>query len=310
MINFGNIYKLFTKEDSMSVHKILGVLVLAHFTYRFYCLFKSGSFLINSKWDILFVVLHGLLSVSSIIFHIPKPRNQTGPMIYPELRLHTIIFTLRSVVCCLIGFYVSSWSIYYKICACFLTMISADFTTHHFREPNTKSPIRYVPFNEGTSQALQSHLKYWYSSSQVFATIYMIKNVDCAFIPLFPIQLATFLMTLVRKNIIKPNAWHYLYTLSLWSNILVVLGYTPYEMMHQHAMVILFRLLRFNLNCNKYLVWSLLFLFYLLTIDLSYKGFEWFTEKPNLYASLTVIILFLGGNVVKYIWYSNMKDTV
>lgn len=308
MINFGNVSKLSTKEDNLFVHKLLGFLVLGHFIYRFYRLVQTGSFNITSKWDIFFVVLHGLLSASSIIFHIPKPRNQTGPMIYPELRLHTIIFTLRSVVCCLIGFYTTTWGIYYKMLACFLTMISADLTTHYLREPNTKSPIRYVPFKEDTSVALQTNLKYWYSSSQVFATIYMIKSVDCAFIPLFPIQLATFLMTLVRKNIIKPTAWHQLYTLSLWSNIFVVLRYTPYEMMHQHGIVILFRLLRFNLNCNKYLVWAILFTIYVFTIDLKISGFEWFNEKPNTIASALVIILFLGGNIVKVYWYSQIKD--
>jgi len=45
---------------------------------------------------------------------------------------------------------------------------------------------------------------------QVCATIFMLGNIDSAFGPLFAIQLSSFLITLVRKNIIKTNIWHFL----------------------------------------------------------------------------------------------------
>ena len=288
----------------------LGMLILGHFIYRFVCVFTYGSFLITNKWDMFFIALHGLLSASSMIFHIPKFRNQSAPMIYPEMRLHTIAFTFRSVICCFICFYLKdhTFALHYKIGTCILTMLSADAITYYFREPNTKSPIRYVPFREDTSVALQNYLKNWYSSSQIFATFYMLKNIDCGFVPVFPIQLAAFLMTLVRKSVIKPITWHHVYTVSLCSNILVVLSYTPYEMIHQHLLVILFRYFRFTMNCDKYIVWSIIFTIYIYTINLKFPGYEWFTDEPNFFVSTGVIMFFSCQKLIEYFWYGSMKE--
>ena len=94
--------KLFTKEDPVHIHKTLGIVSLLHFFYRFYLLFYHGSMFLNSHLDVGMVSLHGCLSVSSLAFHIPKKRHSTLPMIYPEFRLHSILFGLRSVVCCII----------------------------------------------------------------------------------------------------------------------------------------------------------------------------------------------------------------
>ena len=167
-----------------------------------------------------------------------------------------------------------------------------------------------VAFREDTSVALQNYLKHWYSSSQIFATFYMLKSIDCGFIPLFPIQLAALLMTLVRKSVIKPITWHHIYTVSLCSNILVVLTYTPYEMIHQHLLVIIFRYFRFYMNYDKYIVWSIIFTIYIYTINLKIEGYEWFTEKPNFLVSTGVIILFSCQKVVEYFWYRSIKDKV
>ena len=37
------LHKLFTKEDSTHIHKILGIFSLAHYIYRYYLLFCYGS---------------------------------------------------------------------------------------------------------------------------------------------------------------------------------------------------------------------------------------------------------------------------
>ena len=71
MIKFENINKLVTKEDYYYVHKLLGIFCLVNFTYRYISLCFFGT--MNFKYDyvIICITLHGLLSMSSLIFHSP-----------------------------------------------------------------------------------------------------------------------------------------------------------------------------------------------------------------------------------------------
>lgn len=48
--------------------------------------------------------------------------------------------------------------------------------------------------------------------------------IESAFLIMFPIQLSTFLMTLVRKSIISNISWHIFYGLSLLSPFLIVIN--------------------------------------------------------------------------------------
>ena len=60
-----------------------------------------------------------------------------------------------------------------------------------------------------------------HSVQQFGATMFMMGNIDSAFAPLLAIQIAAFLMTLIRKSIISELDWHRLYAISLWLNIFV-----------------------------------------------------------------------------------------
>jgi len=91
--------KLNTKEDRFYAHKILGILSLASFLYRyFYVLPKTGT-LGFDELDVLNVgtmVVHTVLSCSAIIFRVPLKRIFRQPtMIWHEYRLHAIGFTWR-----------------------------------------------------------------------------------------------------------------------------------------------------------------------------------------------------------------------
>lgn len=84
--------KLFTREDPQNVHKVLGVYSLAHFLYRIVRMLffdpaagltgrapvsKAGFALAVAS-----VVPHGLLSMSSLIFHtVPRERVVGRPMV-------------------------------------------------------------------------------------------------------------------------------------------------------------------------------------------------------------------------------------
>ena len=63
-----NLHKLFTKEDPFYFHKIFGVISLINYIYRYWLLFIYGSMFINTSVDLALVSVHGLLSMSSLIF--------------------------------------------------------------------------------------------------------------------------------------------------------------------------------------------------------------------------------------------------
>ena len=113
-INYENLHKLNTKEDSTYLHKYLGGICLCNFVYRFGIYFIYGNMNLNNNFALTLIGTHGLLSISSLIFHIPSIRNPSKPMIYPEFRLHSIIFAIRSVFICY-QYYYQHCPIYYYL---------------------------------------------------------------------------------------------------------------------------------------------------------------------------------------------------
>jgi len=150
-----------------------------------------------------------------MIFHIPKQRIKGGPMIYPEYRLHSIVFALRSVVC----YYLTYHGLpkIYNIGVCVVTMGLADITTYMY--PSGTTTMRQMTFDPGIDETKRKYIIMMQSFHQIGATLYMVGNEDACFSPMFAIQIAAFLMTLVRKSIIHPTMWHLVYNLSLWINV-------------------------------------------------------------------------------------------
>ena len=284
--------KLITKEDPQYIHKILGFVSLANYIYRYYLLLVYGSMFINTTRDVMLVSVHGLLSISSLIFHIPKKRNAKMPMIYPEFRLHSIAFAMRSVICCFIHFYTpDKYKLYLKMVTCIGTMIVADQITMNYAEPGDTT-MRAMPFVETMDETSKCRITRFHSTQQVSATIAMLLNMDYAFAPMFAIQFAAFLMTLVRKNIIKPNTWHLLYSWSLMIN-----GFLFFTTTIKHAIVMasctnIFRYLRFTNRMNKYLAWTITFV-YIVYVN-SFQLLD--IPMPN-YANWTIIVYYIMESV-------------
>ena len=98
--------KLFTKEDKMNVHKILGFMALLSFCYRYlYVLPTTGTLGMGHDFFSYFTLLHHmLLSCSSLIFHVLEHRNKRNPLIiYEEYRLHAILFTAKAILTTILG---------------------------------------------------------------------------------------------------------------------------------------------------------------------------------------------------------------
>jgi len=262
MIKSHNLYKLFTKEDSTHLHKTLGLICLVNYAYRYYMIITTRTMGLHTPVAYYLVGVHGLLSCSSMIFHIPNKRIKGGPMIYPEYRLHSIIFALRSVVCYYLTFH--QFPKTYHIGVCIGTMWLADVISRTF--PSDTTTMRQMPFDEQITVAERNKIIEMQSVHQMGATLYMLGNEDACFSPMFAIQFAALLMTLVRKSIITTNTWHILYNFSLGTNVLCYWSNSLHYVVLQLILTQIFFYWRFCSSTrgggwlgNKYIGWMVVF---------------------------------------------------
>jgi hypothetical protein len=252
-----NLYKLLTREDPFHLHKALGIGCLLNFMVRFSLLAVYGNMYQDTPLGAYLVAMHGCLSVSSLIFHIPRDRNPAAPMIYPEFRLHSIVFGLRSVLCAL-SYYVGA-PVFVPPLICVAAMLAADAVTATYGAGETGKTIRNMPFDDQTLISDRNEIIAMNSNMQIGATLLMLGNMDSAFAPLIGIQLAAFLMTLVRKGIIIATQWHQYYALSLWINVLAVYALPVRFLLIYGALYNLYTLGFFRLRMSKYINWSIVF---------------------------------------------------
>lgn len=272
--------KLITNEDKFHFHKILGLSCLLHFIYRYCKFIFEGSMGFNTNYDAYLVCIHMLLGMSSLIFRISSFRHTKLPIIYPELRLHNILFTMRSVVCFYLCYY--EYPILYRMIACLLTNIGADIITCFLKQGTT---IRDVIFYEGITERAMKRERLEYSDAQLAATIVMLGSCDMIFGTLLAIQIAPFTMTLVKKGIIGGKSAHLTYAYALLINYILVIYNTTYIVKFA-IMKIIAAFMRFRFNINKYLMWIFLFALYYVTFEYQFKENIYF----NIFAISYVIL--------------------
>ena len=272
-MRFENLYKLFTHEDRFQVHKIFGVLSLLHYLYRAYLIIFTGTmrFEDNFVFTVAAIMIHFFLSTSSLIFKIPSKRIKVAPMIYPEFRLHSIVFASRSMLLivaqAIFGrFYSSVIPFYLRWMIIISTMIFADHITSRYGETGERgsgTTIRDMPFPDYISASFKNKINIFYSQAQMLATAYLLLGVatpkisEYAFLILFPIQIAAFLMTMVKKGILTSIEWHTCYTLSL----LIPFTYLLFKVNFADNIpalpaAIIFGWMRINTRVNKYVLWN------------------------------------------------------
>jgi hypothetical protein len=271
VVSIGNVAKLVTHEDGRNfhVHKLLGIFSVCHYFYRFYrfCIYGNMGF-DSSFYTLVCIVAHASLSATSLLFKIPENRVRGNPMIWPEFRLHSIFFAWRSILPMMFFWFSSHAAVIvpYRQMFCafsiFLTMILADVTSSHFKKRGTlqadNTTMRMMPFPEHTPNRLIQVTNFYYSVCQVLATLIVLYASDLPrlLMVLFPIQLAAFLMTLVRKSIITGGAWHVLYAIALGLNYVYAIFDAESLPIDYWLFAAFFCVFRFALNCNKYLLWG------------------------------------------------------
>lgn len=268
MLQTQNIHKLSTREDAYNIHKTLGIACFLNFVYRYTHFFIYGNMgLENDAWTL---VMHGALSCSSLLFHISATRNKIKPIIYPELRMHSILFAMRSVVVCFLYYYHFHYT--YIIGTCYAVLFLSDIITKLYNKENKNgSTIRNIQFGENVTLDQRKRITNMYSVMQIGATLFMLGNIDSAFSPIMPIQISAFLMTLVKKGIITTNMLQYIYSLTLFLNYFLI-NTLPLEnillfgiimKIHEHIV--------FKYRINKYIAWFSHFTMFIVYRECGYE---------------------------------------
>jgi hypothetical protein len=248
---------LFTHQDGKygHIHKTIGFLSLAHFFARFASFTMHGTMGFNNTNIWFWLGIHAILSGSSMIFYLSNFRSIKAPMIWPEFRAHSILFAYRSLVAMALASAGYSNSLTRSLTV-IGTISLADLATKYYLQENTT--MRDMPFPVWVTPRMKNSINLYYSVSQVFATLIILLKPDTErlFLILFPIQIAAFLMTLVRKNMLSPLGWHILYGGSLGLNY--IYGWITPSLVgdYFYQFALLFCIARFGYRVNKYILWS------------------------------------------------------
>ena len=249
--------KLFTLEDKFNFHKTLGIFCLLHYAFRFAQAGPNDMGFRVSKQTLACIAAHTALSTSSLIFKIPLKRIASGYRIWPEYRLHSIVFALRSLAMMLViwveGHFGLEPNHHLNGLVALGTIALAD-TASWWVGPNGRS---------STIQDLEAPpaMRYFFSVMQFHATMGVmlgVRRFSTQFIYVWIIQLNAFLMTLRRKNLAGHGALVWTY------GAMLVFGFVvcSYESHTIGAFVMVNTLantasvLRLGFRTPKYLLWS------------------------------------------------------
>lgn len=271
--NKTKISKLVTHEDKFHLHKIFGCVSLVNYFYLLFDFFYSGAVakMTLRNIDSSFIGLtwvHSILSLSALQFLIPRTRTGIIPMIWQEFRAHSIVFAVRSFVLINLLYFIAKKSdiksdVWYNvITGCvrlgvvLLAMKFADLSTEYLRENKKETTTATMPYWSDCPANVQSAIKYFYTHSQFMATFVCIfGEIPYILAVAFPIQFASFMMTLVRKNIISSFWYHMLYGGSLLAVYLI----NAFDIILYPVILIgiLLIYLRVNMKMNKYVLWTI-----------------------------------------------------
>lgn len=256
-----NIGKLNTKHDKFNIHKILGSISLFHFFVNF-CYPQKWNTL-NIGIRSIFTLTHLILGLSSLIFKVPLKRSNIY-LIYEQLRLHNILFTLRSILMWFSIAYEFDYKLF-RISLIFLTMIGADIIVKMY--PSGGTLIHRHGYS-GNQSLLQKYSAYILSFAQIVGTYSMLfsNDLNTQINQIMVIQFGAFFATLTRKGVISSSCAAILYG-TIATVAVLKTAYT-----YGIAYIIIPPLIFYTLRClsrnpyYKYLLWSIFTIIYHLII--------------------------------------------
>jgi hypothetical protein len=215
----------------------------------------------------LCLIPHFMLSMSSLIFHtVPRERVVGRPMIWQEFRVHNIAFALRSALASFLAWlsvakdHAPAWRRFCVITSALsilVTNIVADQATFRLRSNEDESTTATMPYWEGCSVQTQRRFKHFYAYCQFLATMACLAvwNPCWGLAVMLPIQLASLLMTLVRKGLLSARGYHIAYTISLCMPFLVGIRSIGYQFLPFLVLGWLLYSLR-RQGVDKYALWT------------------------------------------------------
>jgi NAD(P)H-flavin reductase len=259
------------------MHKVLGSLTLVNVLYTIFDLYYSGCkgvFTIR-KFGLeffIFLLLHLLLSLSALQFHVPINVNYTTISIGEEYRLHSIIFVIRHFLVILLLYFFDK-NIYSQIfiqIIVLLNMYCADLVSYYYKPPddNLGFKIGSVPFWSNCSSDIQTLITSIYTIAQIYATFILISvnsNIEINLFAIFIIQVTAFMGTLSKKGIINNFQWHFIYLFQYAISGYLFSNNTNIISLQNFAIVLMLWVLRTKLSMNKFFLWSCVSIIFLFT---------------------------------------------
>lgn len=250
------IKKLFTSEDPYYIHKILGLLSLINFFYRYcFILMKHSDLKYSEQSDLNFLSfsVHFLLSSSSLIFNVLPKRIVSKPLIiYEEYRIHAILFTFRSY-----GIYLMDQFNLLTRSRLLLFILCCHLVIDWITYKHGTDGITAVRNNGKKINGVKYYYKYFYSFYQILVTGCLLAPIgdksNLAFNAIIAIQSSAFLMTLNRKGLVKWRSHAFWYSLALMLSYYYMILTVQINLIIMTLGVFILRIYRIN----KYLAWGL-----------------------------------------------------
>ena len=225
----------------MYLHKILGISSLIHFFIHIY-----GYTIQQRALRVMAINCHLLLGLSSFMFKVPRKRGNLY-VIFKELQLHNIIFTIR----CVFVWYLIEFAIDIPVarllgimsCHCIADVISKQYKNDEDTTMRTMGAWYSIAFMS-YSQFVATYICLTSESQRPIILIIM------------SIQIGAFSGTLVRKGILSSCSAGVLYLF-----VLIITVYLSHLSLYEHAFVLFIYALRTHkmTNANKYLLWTSVF---------------------------------------------------
>ena len=264
--------KLFTRHDIYHSHAILGVLSIIHIFYRFILAIIYGNAFIKNSIinDNILLLLHFFLHITSFQFTLPYNRNMNKPMIWNEFRFHSMIFTYRHLIFTVVKSHniitiLNYNNTFIQLFIVLITCYISDYATKLYGSYEIRTTNK-MPYPEYYSNNRIIINKKFYSYAQFYATVWgAMGNMTTAFMPIVAIEIAPFLMTLVRKGKINSHVYHSVYRWCLLSNYIVIIRSIWVQTFEFNNLLIpvcgiTFKLLRLDMKFNKYISWCIVFI--------------------------------------------------
>ena len=295
--------KLITTHDFLHLHAISGLIALCNFILRLYYIFifrNAFPEFENKTFSIILSLNHIILPLLSLTMRLPEKRIFNQPMIWKEFRLHSLLFSSRHVITTIISLYNFNIDIkvfiLIKLTIILLTVFLAKKITDKYgdKEIRTTNAMPYpITLNENEI----AKIKREYAKKQFGATLFcaIINNPTYNFIPLYAIQSAPFLMTLVRKGKCNAKYYHIIYSLFLlfpfyFHYVLMNINY--YCNMRDILFGIIY-ILSYTLRCsykmNQYSLWCLIIPIFIIIWEIELFNIYNFGYIVYIYITLTQV---------------------